>query len=121
MNKYEMTVGNSVPSLNAKIFMAGCFETIKQACREFVYKEGLCVTVTPTTYIYTAGEEEGVIIGLINYPKFPTDHRDTLEAKAVRLAEFVMRRACQRNCTIQCDDHTTQYTRAHGGSEPEEE
>ena len=31
----------------------------------------MCVTVTPTKYVYTDGEEDGVIVGIINYPRFP--------------------------------------------------
>jgi hypothetical protein len=32
-----------------------------------------CFTVTPTRFIYVDGWEDGVIIGLINYPRFPKE------------------------------------------------
>jgi hypothetical protein len=47
---------------------------------------GLCVTLTPTEYIYTAGGEPGCIVGLINYPRFPSSPQD-IEIKALVLAE----------------------------------
>lgn len=33
----------------------------------------LCVTVTPTRFIYVDGYEDGVVVGLINYPRFPSE------------------------------------------------
>jgi hypothetical protein len=33
---------------------------------------GLCVTVTDTTYVYKNGHEPGIIVGLCNYPRFPS-------------------------------------------------
>ena len=38
---------------------------------EYCDEEGLCVTLTHTTFIYTGGREPGIIVGLINYPRFP--------------------------------------------------
>lgn len=37
-----------------------------------VNEHGLCVTLTATEYIYTNGSEPGFIIGIINYPRFPS-------------------------------------------------
>jgi hypothetical protein len=36
-------------------------------------REGLCVTIEPTTYMYTGGEEAGYVVGLVNYPRFPLE------------------------------------------------
>jgi hypothetical protein len=36
---------------------------------------GLCVTMTPTEFVYTGGGEPGVAVGLINYPRFPSSHQ----------------------------------------------
>jgi hypothetical protein len=41
-------------------------------CREYCDKVGLCVTVTETRFVYMNGWERGCIIGLINYPRFPS-------------------------------------------------
>lgn len=67
-----------------KIYLSGSLELIKNACREYCLI-GLCVTVTPTLFIYTAGEEFGVEIGLLNYPRFE-DSVEGLLKKATELA-----------------------------------
>jgi hypothetical protein len=46
-------------------------EEVYELCQDYCNSIGLCVTVTPTKFIYKNGEEDGVIIGLINYPRFP--------------------------------------------------
>ena len=57
--------------------MSGPIETAKQVVRKFCMElklntgSGLCATVEPTTFIYTGGEEQGFVIGLLNYPRFP--------------------------------------------------
>lgn len=48
------------------------YDVLQQYCNEI----GLCVTVTETKFIYTHGNERGVIIGLINYPRFPSEEED---------------------------------------------
>jgi hypothetical protein len=70
------------------IFIAGDIEQAKQVCREYCYQIGLCVTIEPVAYIYTGGEEAGVRIGLINYPRFPVDETE-LELRAMGLAEIL--------------------------------
>lgn len=56
----------------AKIYMSGPIEIAKHVIREDCLCEGLCVTIEPTTYVYTGGEEAGFVVGLINYPRFPS-------------------------------------------------
>jgi len=55
-----------------RIYMSGPIEVAKQVVRAACLREGLCVTVEPTTFIYTGGEESGYVVGLLNYPRFPT-------------------------------------------------
>lgn len=64
-------VEKSVETYWVKIYMAGSLEDAKRICRRYCYANGLCVTIEPTTYIYTGGAEDGVCVGLINYPRFP--------------------------------------------------
>lgn len=96
---------NTVQTYRAEIFIAGDYAAAKQACREFCRSEGFCVTVTPTTFIYTGGEETGVIVGCINYPRFPIQPGD-LREKATRLAELLRERLCQDSYSIVCSDLT---------------
>lgn len=56
----------------AKIYIAGPIDVAKQVIRKECMTEGLCVTVEPTTFIYTGGEESGYVVGLVNYPRFPS-------------------------------------------------
>ena len=82
----------------ATIHIAGDYEQAKQVCREFTKREGQCVTVTPTTYIYTGGEEAGVTVRFVNYPRFKD--RDLL-GTARWLADELKTRLCQWSYLIE--------------------
>lgn len=56
-----------------EVYMAGDIEHAKQIIRRFCKENPICVTVTPTSFIYRGGEESGFVVGLRNYPRFPTD------------------------------------------------
>lgn len=92
-------------SFPVSIFIAGCVKKASVICRKYCDDVGLCVTVTPTNYIYTNGEEEGIIIGLINYPRFPSQSRDIV-SKAGSLAQKLLDELEQQSCTIQTPDLT---------------
>ena len=92
------------------IFMAGDIAVAKQACRGFCFDEGLCVTIEPTTFIYTGGEEEGIRVGLINYPRFPTTV-DALSEVTRRLAHRLMLTLCQHSYSIVGPNDTEWYSR----------
>ena len=92
------------------IFIAGDLAIIKQICREHCMKIGLCVTITPTTYIYTGGEENGAIVGLINYPKFPEDAHHII-LKATTLGRLLMERCFQLSFSITMPGKTIRYSR----------
>jgi ferredoxin len=46
-----------------RLYLSGPVEVAKQVLREECMREGLCVTIEPTTYIYTGGEEAGYVVG----------------------------------------------------------
>ena len=92
------------------IYIAGDLDQARQVCREHCMSVGLCVTVEPVTYIYTGGEESGIRIGLINYPRFPTT-RDELRAKTHELADVLMHRLCQHSYSVVGPDKTEWYSR----------
>jgi hypothetical protein len=93
------------PSYPVSIFIAGDYDEARDICRAFCDEEGLCVTVTPTAYIYTGGEEAGVIVGLINYPRFPTQPRD-IDTVATLLALELMHKLEQESVTVQTPEIT---------------
>jgi len=105
----------------AKIYIAGPLPIIEQVCREWCMK-GACVTVTPTNYIYTMGEESGVEVGLIHYPRFAKDQTKvaTMETKAAilkdaeELGQEIMDQCCQGSFTIMTPDDTHFYSRRSG-------
>lgn len=86
-------------SMRFDIFIAGDLDQAKQVCREHCMAVGLCVTVEPISYIYTGGEEAGVRVGLINYPRFPTT-LETLERTAIDLAHVLRERLFQHSFSI---------------------
>ena len=99
----------SAPSVSCKIWIAGDLEAIKAACSEFCMS-GLCVSVTPTEFIFTMGRETGACVGLINYPRFPSSERE-LVATATQLANFLLERLFQGSCTVEGPSQTTWITR----------
>lgn len=62
----------TVQTYTIRLYLSGPIEIAKQALRSECLREGLCVTVEPTIFIYTGGEEAGYVVGLVNYPRFPT-------------------------------------------------
>lgn len=89
----------------ATIFIAGDYATAKQVCREFCYAVGLCVTVEPTAYIYTGGEEAGVRVGLINYPRFQAEPA-AIRDRAFDLANHLREALCQRSWSVVTSEET---------------
>lgn len=89
-----------VTSYKAEIFIAGPIDVARSSCRKYCDEVGLCVTVTPTDYIYTGGQEQGVIIGLINYGRFPAS-TETILKHAVDLGHLLMEDMNQQSFTVQ--------------------
>jgi len=57
-----------------KLYLSGPIDIAKQIIRDECMRDGLCVTIEPTLFIYTGGEEAGYVVGLLNYPRFPSSH-----------------------------------------------
>lgn len=94
-----------VPSCPISIFIAGRASDIEDMCRTYADEVGFCVTCTPTTFVYTGGEEDGYIIGLINCPRFPSTPAQLWD-HAEKLAERLLDEAGQQSYTIQGPDKT---------------
>lgn len=84
---------------STRLFICGNLTTIKQTVAKFVAQNGWCVTVTPTDYIYTGGEEEGVIIEAINYARFPSTQAFRRE-RMKDLGMMIAKAANQRSFSI---------------------
>lgn len=90
-----------------KIYIAGPIEVAKQFIRKRAKQKGMCVTIEPTTYIYTGGEEAGYVVGLINYPRFPKEITEIWN-EAVLLADALRLETGQDSFTIM-DPHKTEW------------
>lgn len=58
------------------IYASGPISEAEQVIRKYCKDEGLCVTISPTKFIYSFGEEQGYVVGVINYPRFPKSEAD---------------------------------------------
>ena len=74
-------------------------------CEDFCTDVGLCVTVTPTVFTYRNGRCDGVIIGLINYARFPKGSCHIFQT-AVDLAYKLKQGLTQGSFTVQDDERS---------------
>lgn len=84
-------------------------DEVRSVLQSYVDKVGLCVTLTPTEFIYSNGNELGVIIGLINYPRFPQDNYVTA-AQAIEIARKLMLAMGQTRVSVVFPDRTVMLT-----------
>jgi hypothetical protein len=92
-------------TFEVKIYIAGDIDTAKNVAQRYCTDIGLCVTVAPLDYIYSGGREAGMVIGFINYPRYP-DSVDGIEAKAVGLADLLLDILSQWSYTIVMPENT---------------
>lgn len=93
-----------------RLYLSGPLPVIEQACRRECLEEGLCVTVEPTRFIYTGGEETGAVVGLLNYPRFPSTPkslRDRGRVLAIRLLDAT----CQHSVLVMTPEDTEWITK----------
>lgn len=68
------------------VFVAGDVCEARRALREYCYRSPCCVTLTPTQFVYRGGLEDGVVVGVREYPRFPSTPVD-LRARAQDIGE----------------------------------
>lgn len=96
-------------SYPVSIFMAGDLAKAEACCQEFCDQWPYCVTVTPTRYVYQDGNEAGFIVGLINYPRFPSTAPEIWQ-KAEEIGAYLVNRLGQQSYTIQAPDRTVWFS-----------
>lgn len=74
-------------------------DEVNSVCQKYVDAKKECVTVSPTSFIYTDGNEPGVVVGFISYPRFPKGDWEIL-SRAKELAEILMKEFNQNRVTI---------------------
>ena len=98
------------PAWSAFVYVAGDYNTSEMALRDICFPSGLCVTIEKVKYIFGGGSEDGVRVGLIQYPKFPESIECLMEK-----AEMIGKKLCEANFqfsfTIVSDDRNVYYSR----------
>lgn len=93
-----------------RLYLSGPIDVAKQVCREECLRAGLCVTVEPTTFIYTGGEEAGYVVGLVNYPRFPSTP-ESITARGRDLAVKLLDRTAQHSVLVMTPGRTEWITK----------
>ena len=84
-------------------------DTAVRIIQAYVNEVGLCVTVKDTTIIYSLGGEDGLEIGLTNYPRFPSSPEKIVNL-SLELADLLMKELCQNRVTVVTTDTTYMLT-----------
>jgi hypothetical protein len=105
----------TAPTYWARIYMSGPIEAAKQALRAECLREGLCVTIEPTLFIYTGGEEVGFVVGLANYPRFPKTAQSILE-RAQRVVSVLLAATHQHSAMLMTPESTRWVSLRHNDS-----
>jgi len=74
-------------------------DDVRVICDKWVNGIKDCITITPTEFRYVDGNEIGVIIGYINYPRFPRTRKE-IKRRALLLAENLMIELRQYKVTV---------------------
>lgn len=109
----------SLPTFRAEIFLGlresyyhpnsnlrSIIHSIKEVediCQSFINDIKWAVTVTPTKFIYVDGQEEGCIVGIIQYPRFPLSETEIL-SRTFKLAKLLKEKMNQERCSVVCTD-----------------
>lgn len=96
-------------SIPYTIFIAGDYEVAKKVLEKYCDEVGFCVTAKATTYIYRHGTEEGIEVGLINYPRFP-NNIVSIREHAVEIAKELLVQLDQQSFSIQGPEITEWYS-----------
>lgn len=103
-------ITKAVETYWVRIYLSGPIEVAKQIIRRECLKEGLCVTIEPTHYIYTGGEEAGYVVQLINYPRFPKE-KAAISLRAYDLAQTLLDETYQHSALLMNAENTVWITK----------
>ena len=95
------------------IHIAGKYPTAEKILKKYCDEVGFCVTLKMVEYIYKNGTEHGLSIGLINYPRFPSDPA-TLTSKAIEIAELLREGLKQESFSVETPVETIWYSYRKG-------
>ena len=87
-------------------------EQARITCQKFCDLAGSCVTITDTEFIYTKGNEPGLIIGFIHYPCSAC--KNIIESQSKQLAQELMVLCEQNRVSIMYPDKTIMLENTDG-------
>lgn len=92
-------------SFTIRIWIAGDYQEAKRILRDRCFQQGACYSIQPVDYIYSGGEEAGVCVTLINYPRFPKSPELILE-DALSVAQALRVGLNQGSYTVETPEET---------------
>lgn len=78
--------------------------------RSFIEEFRFGITITPTKFMYPGEKENGLILGIINYPRFP-DTEYELTKKTLNLAKYCLNAFKQYRCSVVFPNETVMLER----------
>jgi hypothetical protein len=93
----------------AKIYIAGPKHKAEDVCRKWT-ERGACINLYETNYIYKYGEQTGIVVELINYPRFPRSEEE-LATMGRELGFELLKEMSQGSFTLQTNSITIYYDR----------
>lgn len=107
----------AAPSATVRVWMAGDYDAARVFTRRWCSERGACWALSPVDYIYTGGEERGLVATLIHYPRFPrSEPETTLMAEAREFGEALMVDLGQQSFSIEGPRETVWITRRIGSN-----
>ena len=98
----------------ARIYIAGDYDQALEAVRFWCSERGDCWALERCDYVYTGGQEAGVKLTRIDYPRFPLLGDEELHAHAEEMAEHLLLSLHQASCTVVGPEVTTFLSRHPG-------
>jgi hypothetical protein len=98
------------PSIVFEVFICGDINQAKHFLTQMAADTGMCVSVDETEYVYTGGREKGMVVRIINYPRFPSTEHE-LEEFAHNVALSLMGYLGQQSCSVIGPRKTTWFSR----------
>ena len=81
------------------------FKFAEKICQQYINEVKWCISITKTKYIYVDGNENGIIVGIIYYPRFPLSNKQ-LKNRTINLANLLMEQLNQNRVTIVFNNST---------------
>jgi hypothetical protein len=85
------------------------FGQVEDFIQKWVDENSTCVSVTRTKYLYKGGSENGLAIGFINYPRFPSSEEE-IQKNALNLALILMKECEQMRVSVVCPHKTYMFS-----------